>query len=82
MKTTIMALTIDPRTAHAPQAQTVLTKHGCIIKTRIGLHEVLEDSCTERGLILLHINSDSDEVEQLEKELKEIEGVTVKSLII
>jgi len=82
MKTTIMTLTIDPRTAHAPQVQTVLTKHGCIIKTRIGLHEVQEESCTERGLILLHINSQSDEVQKLEDELKEVEGVSVKSMTI
>ena len=82
MKTTIMTLTIDPRTAHAPQVQAVLTKHGCIIKTRIGLHEVQEESCTERGLILLHINSQSDEVQKLEDELKEVEGVSVKSMTI
>jgi len=82
MRTTIMTLTIDPRTAHAPQVQTVLTKHGCIIKTRIGLHEVQEESCTERGLILLHINSQSDEVQKLEDELKEVEGVSVKSMTI
>jgi hypothetical protein len=82
VKTTIMALTIDPRTAHAPQVQTVLTKHGCIIKTRIGLHEVQEDSCSERGLILLHIKSDSNEVQQLEDELKAIEGINVKCMIL
>ena len=82
MKTTIMALTIDPRTAHAPEVQTVLTKHGCIIKTRIGLHEVQEDSCSERGLILLHVNSDSIEVEQLEDDLKDIQGITVKCMTL
>ena len=82
MKTTIMALTIDPRTAHAPEVQTVLTKHGCIIKTRIGLHEVQEDSCSERGLILLHVNSDSNEVEQLEDDLKDIQGITVKCMTL
>ena len=82
MKTTIMALTIDPRTAHAPEVQTILTKHGCIIKTRIGLHEVQEDSCSERGLILLHVNSDLNEVQELENELKNIEGINVKSMIL
>ncbi len=80
METTIMALTIDPRSAHAPQVQTVLTKHGCIIKTRIGLHETSSDSCSERGIILLHINSASDEVKELEKELLDVEGVTVKHM--
>ncbi|MBL4931187.1 MULTISPECIES: hypothetical protein [Clostridium] len=82
METTIMAITIDPRTAHAPQVQTVLTKHGCIITTRLGLHETSEKSCSERGLILLHINSESNEVEQLENELTEIEGVNVKSMTL
>ena len=82
MKTTIMALTIDPRTARAPEVQTVLTKHGCIIKTRIGLHEVQEDSCSERGLIILHITSNSKEVEELEKELKDIEGISVKYMVL
>jgi hypothetical protein len=82
MKTTIMALTIDPRTSHAAEVQTVLTKHGCIIKTRIGLHEVQEDSCSERGLILLHVVSDSDEVQELEMELKDIHGITVKCMIL
>ena len=77
-----MAVTIDPRTAHAPQTQTVLTKHGCIIKTRLGLHEVHSNSCSERGLILLHINSDSNEVQQLEYELKEIEGIDVKCMTL
>jgi len=82
MKTTIMALTIDPRTAHAPEVQTVLTKHGCIIKTRIGLHEVQEESCSERGLILLHVNSDSKEAQELENDLKDIQGINVKSMVL
>ncbi len=82
METTIMALTIDPRTSHAPQVQTVLTKYGCAIKTRIGLHETNENSCSERGLILLHINSDLAEVQQLEKELKDIEGIKVKYMTL
>jgi hypothetical protein len=82
VKTTIMAVTIDPRTARAPQVQTVLTKHGCIIKTRIGLHEVQEDSCSERGLIILHVISDSNEVQELENELKDIQGINVKCMIL
>jgi len=78
METIIMAVTIDPRSAHAPQVQTVLTKHGCIIKTRIGLHEVSQKSCSEEGLIILHIHSSLDEIKVLENELLDIEGVKVK----
>jgi len=78
METIIMAVTIDPRSAHAPQVQTVLTKHGCIIKTRIGLHEVSQKSCSEEGLIILHIHSSLDEIKILENELLDVEGVKVK----
>jgi len=78
METTIMAVTIDPRSAHAPQVQTVLTKYGCIIKTRLGLHEVSRDSCSEEGLIILHIHSSLDEIETLKNELLDIDGVKVK----
>ena len=73
-----MAVTIDPRSAHAPQVQTILTKHGCIIKTRLGLHEISKDSCSEEGLIILHIHSSLDEIKVLENELLEVEGVKVK----
>ena len=78
METIIMAVTIDPRSAHAPQVQTILTKHGCIIKTRLGLHEVSKNSCSEEGLIILHIHSSLDEIKVLENELLEVEGVKVK----
>ncbi|OOM75934.1 hypothetical protein CLPUN_29710 [Clostridium puniceum] len=80
MKTTIMVVIIDPRSAHAPQVQTVLTKHGCIIKTRIGLHEVSQDSCSEEGLIILHIHSSLDEMEILKNELLDVNGVKVKHM--
>lgn len=78
METIIMAVTIDPRSDHAPQVQTVLTKHGCIIKTRLGLHEVSQNSCSEVGLIILHIHSSLDEIKVLENELLDVEGVKVK----
>ncbi|MBC2580125.1 hypothetical protein [Clostridium sp. DJ247] len=82
METTIMALTIDPRSAHAPQVQTVLTKYGCIIKTRLGLHEVRKDSCSEVGLIILHLSASLDEVKQLENELCHVQGVKVKYMTL
>lgn len=82
MQTTIMALTIDHRTGYAPEVQTILTKYGCIIKTRIGLHEAKEDSCSELGLIILHLYSEIDKVHQLEKELIAVEGVSVKYMTL
>ncbi len=82
METTIMALSIDPRNIHAPEVQSVLTKYGCIIKTRLGLHEVASESCSQTGLILLHICSELNEVKNLEKDLLEVEGVSVKYMTL
>lgn len=36
----IMAVIIDQRNNTAPQVQEVLTKYGCLISTRLGLHQV------------------------------------------
>ncbi|MDR5586409.1 MULTISPECIES: hypothetical protein [Clostridium] len=82
METIIMAVTIDPRSAHAPEVQTILTKHGCIIKTRVGLHEVSKNSCSEQGLIILHIHSSLEEIKVLENDLLEIDGVKVKYMTL
>ena len=43
-KTTIMGIVIDPRNTHAVDVQNILTRHGCIIKTRLGLHETSDGS--------------------------------------
>ncbi|NMM63141.1 hypothetical protein HBE96_10620 [Clostridium sp. P21] len=82
MQTTIMALSVDARNLHAPEVQTVLTRYGSIIKTRLGLHEVAVDSSSQVGRILLHICSDSNEVNSLEEELTDIEGVNVKHMTL
>ena len=53
MLSAVVAVLISRRTEDAPKFQEVLTRHGCIIKTRLGLHEV--DGCREDGLVILHV---------------------------
>lgn len=77
-----MALTIDHRSAEVLEVQTILTKYGCIIKTRLGLHESNEDSCSQRGLIILQLSSNPDEVKKLEDEIKQLEGIKVKYMTL
>jgi len=74
---TIMALKITPRNIHAGEVQNILTKHGCIIKARMGFHEVSSDICSPNGLIILHINGSDEETDVLKEELASIDGVTV-----
>ncbi len=76
----IMAILIDKRSAAAPQVQEILTDHGCIIGTRLGLHEV--NGCSENGLILLTLCGDSTQIAQLEENLTALHRVQVKQMEI
>lgn len=61
--------------------QKTLTEFGCIIKTRLGLHEA-GGVCSDEGLIILQLADDADEIEKLEKALDKIECVTFKTVQI
>ncbi|AVP62472.1 hypothetical protein C3B64_18955 [Clostridium botulinum] len=79
----IMAIKISPRNEIAPKVQEILTRNGCIIKTRLGLHEATNASCSKCGLILLELlNNKKEDIENLSKDLTSLEGVSVKLLEI
>ncbi|MDP4094151.1 MAG: hypothetical protein Q8920_14540, partial [Bacillota bacterium] len=59
--------------------QEILTKYGCAIKMRLGLHET-DGVCSDEGLILLHMGDDGEVVNELEAELNSVKGVTAKTL--
>jgi hypothetical protein len=61
--------------------QRVLSKFGCSIKTRLGLHEVNDDYCSEQGIILLELSGTRDEAMKLENELLAIDGLNVKKMV-
>ncbi len=66
MATTIIGVNIENREETAIKFQKILTKFGCEIKTRIGLHPSVGCVCLNRGIVLLEV---SGEAEELKKEL-------------
>jgi len=77
---TIMGIEIQNREELAVKVQSCLTKHGCVIKTRLGLHET-GNFCSPSGLIILEFAADeTGEYGLLEKELNELDGVVAKSM--
>lgn len=77
--TTIFGIRLDNRTQSAIDFQKTLTQFGCIIKTRLGLHEVADNKCAPNGLILLEIIDDNEAV-SFEAELKKIEGLELQKM--
>lgn len=74
----IMAVLIDKRTDVAPRVQEILTEYGCIIDSRLGLHNVRE--CAEEGLIILHLCGEEEQITELEEKLSVLEGVAVNKM--
>lgn len=74
----IMTIVQDNRVETAVKVQDVLTKFGCYIRVRLGLHEAAVNSCTNSGIILLQLCGDDVPVKQIEQELQQIPNVKVK----
>ena len=80
---TIMAIKLSPRNKIAPTVQEILTRYGCIIKVRLGLHEASVDACSAFGLILLELLGDEkNQIIKLTEELNSLEYVTAKLIEI
>jgi hypothetical protein len=77
----ILGIHISDRVKNAGLIQPVLTKFGCTIRTRLGLHDVTEEYCSSTGMILLELTGDPKEYVKLENELLKIEGLDVKKMV-
>lgn len=81
MSKIIMGFLLHERMKTASQVQELLTKYGCEINTRIGLHAASTEACSPQGLILLEFIDDADDkVKDFEKELKEIADVDIQKM--
>lgn len=78
----IMGIQVGNRESEALKVQELLTKNGCIIKTRLGLHESSEELCSITGLIILEFLPDKeDEIAVMEKELANLGTIVVKKMV-
>jgi len=76
----IVGVLITDRKKAAVKVQETLTRYGCSIKTRLGLHEATDDLCSPNGLILLELTGPAGDMDSLEKALNAIDGVHVRTM--
>ncbi len=80
-KHVIYGVHITDRTKRAVEVQQMLSKYGCYIKTRLGLHDTSSNICSPNGLILLEMLNDGPESTELFNELSAIDGIDVQRMI-
>ena len=56
--TTIIGVNLTNRAESSVEFQEILTKFGCSIRTRIGLHPSEQGVCLNRGIVLLETLSE------------------------
>lgn len=82
MRRHIMILLVAKRKESADRVQKTLTGWGCLIKTRLGLHEGVLDECTNSGLIMLELVGDIKKHKELKRKLELLPGVNVKLVTV
>jgi len=79
MAQTIMGIYVTERMEKTTELQKVLSKHGCIIKTRIGLHDASKEICSPAGVVILDLIGSTGEVKNLCDDVKKL-NLDVKTM--
>jgi ribose 5-phosphate isomerase len=80
-KRIILGVQVTNRIKNALEVQEILTKFGCNIKTRLGLHEVTDAVCSTIGLLILEMYGDIKQIKEMESQLKAVHGIVVKKMV-
>ena len=78
MKKSILLILIGKRTDTAVKVQQILTAWGCIIKTRLGIHDGVLDNCSDAGLLILELHGDDEQKQELARKVAVLPGVVSK----
>ena len=78
MAKTILLVLVGKRKETAVKVQQVLTAWGCIIKTRLGIHDGVMDNCSDEGLLILELYGTEEQKEELARKVAVLPGVSSK----
>ncbi|TSA26320.1 MAG: hypothetical protein D4R67_08100 [Bacteroidetes bacterium] len=77
----ILGIYLPNREQEASRVQYILTKFGCVIKTRFGINADDDNGTSGRGLILLELIGDPSEFRKLKAELHTIGSIQVEQMV-
>jgi hypothetical protein len=71
----VLLILIGKRQETAVNVQKVLTAWGCIIKTRLGIHDGVLENCSDSGLLILELHGKKEDMTELARKVSLLEGV-------
>ncbi|MCX6556598.1 MAG: hypothetical protein NTW95_04075 [Candidatus Aminicenantes bacterium] len=81
-KRDVVALLISTRSETAMNVQKILTGWGCLIKTRLGIHDGVLDNCSQTGLVLLEMVGEDAKIDEFVRKLNLVKGATAKRITL
>jgi len=81
MDKTVLIILIGKRKDTAVKVQQLLTAWGCLIKTRLGIHDGVGNQCSDIGLIILEIVAEKEKREELAEKLNNIRFGSVEIVV-
>ena len=78
MKKSVLLVLIGKRKEEAVKVQQILTGWGCIIKTRLGIHDGVLENCTDEGLLILELHGTDEQKQELTRKVAVLPGVSSK----
>ncbi len=78
MSRNVLTVLVGRRSKSAINVQKILTTWGCLIKTRLGIHDGVLNKCSDHGLIILELVGEQKKQEKLTLLLDTLPGVSAK----
>ena len=78
-ETMILGILVERNNDVVKAVQKLLSAYGCVIRTRLGVNEVFFEE--PAGLIILELKGDKTQIDLLEKDLRSINQVHVRTMI-
>jgi hypothetical protein len=78
MDKSVLLVLVDHRKRSAVKVQKILTAWGCLVKTRLGIHDGVLKHCSDTGLLILELVGEKAKRKELARKLGVLPGVTAK----
>ncbi len=77
----IIGIHVRNFSTQSSEIQKILSEYGCSIRTRLGLHNVADNACSQNGLILVEFIGGEAKADEMTAKLTAIKGVDVKRMV-